>query len=75
MPDLIAAEQLEVSAYPLRPSGGQHAGMPPMGVKIVHLPTGLTAMCCSNRSQYKNRIVALHMIESALTHPDFRNDR
>lgn len=69
---MIPADDLEVSTYPLRPPGGQQAGTPPMGVEVRHRPTGLLARCQSERSQHRNRLVALYMIEAALTHPDFQ---
>ncbi len=68
---MIPPEDLEVSLYNPRPPGGQHVGTP-TGVKVVHLPTGLIAICQNSRSQHRNRGVAVRMIEAALTDPDFR---
>src|SRR3546814_10477901 len=45
--------------------GGQHVGTGPSGVKIVHLPSGIEAYCITERSQHKNREIALSMIEAA----------
>ncbi len=67
----IPPEDLRVSSYPLRPPGGQQAGTTPMGVEIEHLPSGTVARVCTGRSQHTNRIVAMDMILSALTHPKF----
>src|SRR3546814_1228371 len=52
--------------------GGQHVGTGPSGVKIVHLPSGIEAYCITERSQHKNREIALSMIEAAVTHPYYR---
>lgn len=68
----IPPEDLEVSAYPLRPPGGQQVGTMPMGVEVRHKPTGLVARCQSDRSQHINRTIAMDMILAALTHPRFR---
>lgn len=68
---LIPDADLRVSSYPLRSPGGQHAGSPPMGVEVEHLPTGTVARVSANRSQHMNRKVALEMIETALTSPNF----
>jgi protein subunit release factor A len=68
---MIPLEELRISAYPLRPPGGQQAGLPPMGVEIEHLPSGSIARCCSARSQHTNGLIASDMILAALTHPRF----
>jgi len=39
-------------------------------VKVTHLPTGITAVVGFCRSQYRNRNVAVRMIEAAITDPD-----
>lgn len=46
--------------------GGQHAGTPTMVITVEHVPTGLRASCGMERSQYKNRIVAMEMVQYAL---------
>lgn len=71
MSDLIPPDELRVTSYPERPKGGQHVGMD-YGVKVEHLPTGLIAIVNVGRSQHKHREMAVHMIESALTHPKWR---
>lgn len=48
------------------PPGGQHAGIPAHSVRITHLPTGVMAQCGHERSQHKNRRVAMEMLEWAL---------
>ena len=46
--------------------GGQSVGVIPKGVLVTHVPTGLAAFCDKERSQLKNRNVAMAMIESQL---------
>lgn len=66
----IKSEDLRIET--LRdPPGGQHAGVR-TGVKITHLPTGLTAICDTDRSQFRNRQVAMDMLLGGLTSPHFR---
>lgn len=72
MSDVIPTEELEITVYPPRRQGGQQVGLTPTGVQITHVPTGLVAICVSDRSQHRNRLIAMHMIEAALTHPGFR---
>lgn len=47
--------------------GGQHAGSPPSYIRVTHLPTEIVAQCGAFRSDFKNRAVAIEMIEAALT--------
>ncbi len=54
-----------------RPRGGQHVGTD-TGIRVTHLPTGLTAECKNDRSQHRNRLVALDMLLGGLTSPHFR---
>lgn len=59
-------EDFLIESIDLRPKGGQHVSTGPTGVKITHLPTGLYAYCDCQRSQHKNREVAMQMIEWGL---------
>ncbi len=56
-------ESLKIETIDRHPKGGQHCGVQPPGVKVTHLPSGLTASCDCERSQLKNRNVAMSMIE------------
>jgi protein subunit release factor A len=52
--------------------GGQQAGMPAMAVRVTHIPSGIMAQVHIGRSQHIDRLIALDMIEAAITHPKFR---
>jgi len=47
--------------------GGQHAGTPASDIRITHIPSGVFAQVGVSRSQHKNRLIAIEMIEAALT--------
>lgn len=66
----IRDEDLKVEAL-TRPPGGQHVGSE-SGIKVTHLPTGLTAICRTERSQHRNRSIALDMLLGGLTSPHYR---
>lgn len=68
---MIPPDELLIEPYSRHPPGGQHVGVT-VGVRVEHLPTGLIAICQSNRSQHRNKGVAIRMIEAALTDPEFR---
>lgn len=60
-------EHIKIEISNPRPSGGQQVGVIPTGVKVTHLPSGLVAICESERSQMRNRNIAMAMIEYGLT--------
>ena len=47
--------------------GGQHAGTPASDVRITHVPTNMMAQCGEHRSQHKNKLVCMEMLEWGLT--------
>jgi peptide chain release factor 2 len=56
----------EVSALRTEPVGGQQVGVRPVAVKVLHKPTGIYAVCENERSQHKNRSVAMAMVQYGL---------
>jgi protein subunit release factor A len=60
----------KVTQYPVVEShGGQHVGTGPSGVQVEHIPTKTIAAISVHRSQHKNRVAAMDMIEIALEQP------
>lgn len=51
--------------------GGQHVGTYAV-VTVEHLPSGITVTVGSDRSQFRNRQVAVDAIVGALTSPHYR---
>lgn len=71
-PAAIPPEDIKVETLRQPSKGGQHVGVPPCDVRVTHIPTGITATVGFCRSQYRNRIVAVNMIEAAITDPELR---
>ena len=46
--------------------GGQHQTKTESGVRLTHLPTGITVTARDSRSQYRNRQIALARLRTAL---------
>lgn len=67
---MIKDEDLKVEAL-RRPPGGQHVGTE-TGIRVTHLPSGLVAECKTERSQHRNRLIAIDMIIGGLTSPHLR---
>ncbi len=70
---MIKPQDVKIEFWPPRHKpGGQHVGPGPCGVKVTHLPSGIEACVDIGRSQFRNREIAMDMILSAITHPQFR---
>lgn len=68
---IIKDEDLKVEVIRQHPYGGQHVGTD-RGVKVTHIPSGLIAMVDNDRSQHRNRSIALDMILGGLTSKHYR---
>jgi peptide chain release factor 2 len=47
-------------------AGGQHVNKTESAVRMTHLPTGMVVRCQSQRSQHKNRAMALQMLKAKI---------
>lgn len=68
---MIPQEDLIIEMWPPRSVGGQQVGIA-TGVKVTHTPTNLIAICATERSQHRNKQIAIDMILGGLTSPHYR---
>jgi hypothetical protein len=61
---LFEPDDIQVSTYITKPQGW--LSRQDNGVRIVHLPTGIEATCNSERSQFRNRTLAMSKLIEAL---------
>lgn len=67
-------EDLRIESYPMRPQkGGQTVGIVETGIRVTHTPTGLVASCGTERSQLRNKRIAMAMIEYGLAEMGWRD--
>ena len=62
----LEEKDVRIETYRAGGAGGQHVNKTESAVRITHLETGVVAACQNERSQHRNKAVAMRMLKAKL---------
>lgn len=71
--EMVSPDNITIESYRSGGPGGQHVNKTESGVRITHLPSGITVTSTKERSQYMNKQDALRKLSAILKNANLAN--